>query len=207
MEWKLYDGPPPDWSEPGFFAAHPWVPPARQAGHDQRTRMAAGVILTVARMSLAPATLSDLGCGDGSLLGLLRDWELPMKTWGYDAGEGNLAVGQAKGLDVRFGDILTDDLDYGHLISCCEVLEHLADPHGFLASLPGTMLVITSPSAETADWHYEHHAWAWDRAGYEALVTGAGWTVVTWTDCDGGENTHGGVTRPQRFQAIFAIRA
>ena len=205
-EWKLFDGDPPGYTSPGFFRDHPWVPPAWQAGHAERTVMAADVI----RKAVAehgPGTLSDLGCGDGSLLDTIRD--LPVRAWGYDAGTANVAAAAARGLDVRQADILASEpgLDYGELVTCCEVLEHLASPQSFLAALPGTLLVLTSPSAESAHWHYEHHAWAWDTTGYAALVTGAGWRVTVHDECDGGMNYHGGETRPQRFQAVLAVRA
>ena len=202
-EWKLFDGDAPDFSTLLFFQEHPWVPPAHQEGHAQRTAMTADMIRKVsAQYELR--TLSDLGCGDGALLDLIRD--LPVQMWGYDAGEQNVAVARAKGLDVRQADILASSLEYGDLITCCEVLEHLADPHGFLNRMPGNRLVITSPSAETADWHYVHHAWAWDLDGYAALASGAGWHVKMQVECDGGVNHHGGTDLPQRFQAIFAVK-
>ena len=131
-----------------------------------------------------------------------------MRAWGYDIGTQNVEAATARGVDARQADILGPslNLEYGELVTCCEVLEHLADPHEFLKSLPGALLILTSPSAESAWWHYEHHAWAWDTEGYAALVTGAGWEVAAHAECDGGTNHHGDVTRPQRFQAVLAIR-
>lgn len=202
-EWKLFEGDAPDFSAPKFFREHPWVAPARQAGHAERTEMAARVIRDVVT-EYSPASVSDLGCGDGSLMELIR--HLPVRLWGYDAGLENLTVARAKGLDAREADLLASGLEYGDLITCCEVAEHLADPHGFIKALPGRLLVLTSPSSETGDWHYEHHAWAWDQDGYASLVTGAGWKVVTHTECDGGTADHMGKTAPMRFQAIFAMR-
>ncbi len=88
-----------------------------------------------------------------------------------------------------------------------EVVEHLAEPEKFLRSLPDCdALVLSSPSAETGDWHYGHHAWAWDMNGYADLVRRCGWKVTHQVECDGGVNWHGGITREQRFQAIAAER-
>jgi len=202
-EWRLFDGPAPSFSTLPFFAAHPWVPPEHQAGHADRTAMAAGLIGKVIGWH-HPATLSDLGCGDGALLAWIAD--LPVRAWGYDAGKMNVSVATFRGLDVREADILGPGLEYGELITCCEVLEHLADPHGFLRTLPGRLLVLTSPAAETGDWHYEHHAWAWDMPGYRAMVTGAGWDVQHSIRCDGGMNTFGGIRRAQSFQAVLAVK-
>ena len=150
------------------------------------------------------ASVVDLGCGDGSLLNLLRDLPLPM--WGYDAGVENVQRATDFGLDVRRADLLSDPVEYGDLIVASEVVEHLLDPHKFIAALPGERLVVSSPSAETDEWHYEHHAWAWDLDGYAQLVRDAGWTVVEQVECSGGVNFHGGSCRPQRFQAIAAVR-
>lgn len=150
------------------------------------------------------ASLVDLGCGDGSLLGQIRD--LPIRMWGYDAGTGNREQATAHGLDVRPADLLTTPLEYGDLIVATEVVEHLVDPHAFIRSLPGDKLILSSPSAEDGDWHYEHHAWAWDMDGYAHLAATCGWTVVEQVECDAPDNFHGAVRRPQRFQAIAAVR-
>jgi trans-aconitate methyltransferase len=202
-EWKLFDGDAPEFSTLVFFRDHPWVPPDRQDGHAERTAMAASVVAEAVTQH-HPLTLSDLGCGDGSLLARLRG--LPVRAWGYDAGTENVAKAREQALDVRQGDILSPGIEYGELITCCEVLEHLTDPHGFLKSLPGGLLVITSPSAENADQHYEHHAWAWDLDGYRELAEQAGWSVEAQAECDALGTSHGGQYRPQRFQAIFARR-
>ena len=204
-EWRLFaEGTVPDFTTPEFFAAHPWVPPEHQLGHKERIAMTADLIRET--LALFPCrTLSDLGCGDGSLLGLLRDLE-DVRMWGYDAGLANLEQGRAHGLDVREADLLKGSLEYGEMVTASEVLEHMVDPHGFLAELPGNVLVVSSPSLETDTWHYVHHAWAWDLEGYAELVTKAGWRVVKQVDCDGLVNYHGGVEKPQRFQAVAAVR-
>lgn len=203
-EWQLFEpGTVPHFTTPAFFEAHPWVDPAHQLGHAERTAMVADLIRAfVAGHDVT--SLVDLGCGDGSLLGQIRDLPLPM--WGYDAGVANRERAAAAGLDARSADLLTSPLEYADLIVATEVVEHLVDPHGFIRSLPGDKLILSSPSAETGDWHYEHHAWAWDRDGYAALVESAGWTVVDHVECDAPDNFHGGVRRPQRFQAISAAK-
>lgn len=205
MEARLFEeGTVPFWTTPEFFAAHPWISPAHQRGHRERTELAAQIIKRFVRATNA-TSLVDLGCGDGSLLGLLGDLRIP--KWGYDAGVQNVERATSLKLDVRLVDLLSDTpIEYGDLIVATEMVEHLVDPHGFIASLPGDKLVLTSPSAETADWHYEHHAWAWDMDGYRDMVQSAGWTMVLQDECSAEANTHGGETRPQRFQALAAIR-
>lgn len=202
MEWRLFpEGTVPFFSTPEFFASHPWISPHGQPGHAERTAMVHDLVAT--HMGNA-TTLSDLGCGDGSLLHELSD--LPLKAWGYDAGDQNVQVAQRAGLDVRRADFLVEPVELGHVVTMSEVLEHMADPHGFLAHLPASKLIASSPSSETGDWHYMHHAWAWDEAGYRALLEGAGWTVREQRTCYGGINVHGNRPGEQHFQAIYAER-
>lgn len=196
-------GTVPDFTTPKFFQAHPWVDPRHQFGHAERTAMVAGLVRKVVT-AFGLASVVDLGCGDGSLLGQLRD--LPVRMWGYDAGAANVEHARAAGLAVFHGDILMDQIEYADLIVATEVVEHLVDPRAFVRSLPGRHLILSSPSAEDADWHYEHHSFAWDLDGYAAMVADCGWTVVEQVECNAPDNFHGGIRRPQRFQAIFATR-
>jgi hypothetical protein len=92
------------------------------------------------------------------------------------------------------------------LIVATEMIEHMADPHSFVAGLPGNKLILSSPSAETAEWHYEHHAWAWDLEGYRKMVEDAGWTVTHQEEVEAEYNYHGGVNKPQFFQALVAVK-
>lgn len=204
-EWRLFpEGTTPRCSTLEFFAEHPWISPRDQHGHAERIAMVDRLTRYVFEKRDV-SSLSDLGCGDGSFLESVRD--IPATMWGYDAGAANVRVAREKGLDVRQGDILTDTLEYGDLITVNEVVEHLADPHGFIAALPGSVIVLSSPSAETGDWHYYDHTWAWDMEGYAALLIGCGWDVIAHDECDGGVNHHNGETRPQRFQGIVAVRS
>lgn len=205
MEWKLFEGPPPNFTQPSFFRDHHWVPSTHQPGHSERTRMVRNMVDDVISKYDDVKTLSDIGCGDGSLLWNLRHWA-HVKMWGYDAGKDNITVAQNHRLDVRWHDILQPGMEYGDLITCCEVVEHLADPHAFIAGLPGNQIILSSPSAETDEWHYEHHAWAWDMRGYAKMVTDAGWRIVHHRECQGSIGHHNNVMAHQRFQAIYAVK-
>jgi len=206
-EWKLSAEDVPDFSTVPFFQGHPWVPPEAQAGHRERTAMVAALAGEVV-LEYSLSSISDIGCGDGSLLGKLKGI-VPegFRMWGYDAGSENISIARLQGLDVRQADILSSPLEYGDLITCCEVVEHLAHPHDFIKMLPhDRMLVLSSPSAETDEWHYVHHAWAWDMEGYAKMVEGAGWKVILHRECEGSSANHCGINGPQRFQAIFAVK-
>ena len=203
MEWRLFpEGTIPGFTTSDFFERHPWVPPETQEGHFQRTQMVADLIQELPDQ---PASITDLGCGDGSLLAELAG-RTAAKLWGYDAGRANVARAQSLGLDVRLANLRTDHLEFGDLLVACEVIEHLTDPHEFVADLPGNRIVLSSPSAETDEWHYVHHAWAWDMDGYRAMIEAAGWTVVEHRDCSAPAVLHCDQWRPQRFQVIAAVR-
>ena len=202
MESRLFaDGEIPIFCTPGFFARHPWVPGDMQVGHGQRLRMVADV---VKEHTGDATTLSDLGCGDGSLLKLLAG--LPLRMWGYDAGWENVHRAIADGLRVSCLDFLNEQAELGDIVVMSEVLEHLVDPHGLLRAIPATKIVASSPSSETADWHYVHHAWAWDMDGYRELFEGAGWHVVDQRQVLGGIAKHCDREAELWFQALVAVR-
>lgn len=201
-EWRLFDqGTVPAFCTNEFFNRHPWVPPTDQVGHAERIHLVADMV----KSHLGAArTLSDLGCGDGSLLKLIRD--LPLRMWGYDAGRENVTRGRSDGLDVHCADFLTDKVDLGDIVVMSEVLEHLIDPHGLLDTIAADRMVASSPASETNEWHYEHHAWCWDMDGYRALFEDAGWTVLDQRAVFGGVAHHNDRDAELWFQALVAQR-
>lgn len=202
-EWRLFpEGEVPIFCTPGFFARHPWVPGETQTGHGERIAMVADLV----KEHVGDAkTLSDLGSGDGSLLRELID--LPLRMWGYDAGWENVhRAAILGGARVTCADFLNEQVDLGDVVVMSEVLEHLYDPHGLLKAIPARKMVASSPSSETGDWHYVHHAWAWDMDGYRQLFTDAGWTVLDQRQVFGGINKHCERDGEQWFQALVAVR-
>jgi 2-polyprenyl-3-methyl-5-hydroxy-6-metoxy-1,4-benzoquinol methylase len=112
--------------------------------------------------------VSDIGCGDGYDLFMLR--ELPESSKcaqfaGMDLNADNIAYCRARAeyegddrLQFTVRDIVKDPLELGELgeiVLCSEVVEHLAEPQTFLASLAkampeGGLLVLTTPNG--ASW-------------------------------------------------------
>jgi hypothetical protein len=202
MEWRLFGDVLPE--PAGMLAGRGWMDLEHQPGFAQRAGMVAGLVALVAGLCPDVESVTDLGCGDGSLL---ARFPAHLYSWGYEIGLGDVAAARDRGLNVFQADILHERLEYGSLLVASEVLEHLEDPRAFLEALPARPLVVSSPSAETGDWHNDIHAWAWDLPGYKALLESAGWRVLYQTDCDGGRNCFEGVEGPQRFQAAVCVKA
>jgi 2-polyprenyl-6-hydroxyphenyl methylase/3-demethylubiquinone-9 3-methyltransferase len=107
------------------------------------------------RTPLEGKTALDVGCGAGLLTEPLA--RLGAKVTGIDAAPEVIAVARehaaAMGLEIdyRVGDLqeLEDQFD---LITCMEVIEHVADPAAFIRALarrlaPEGLLVLSTPNA------------------------------------------------------------
>ena len=191
-EWRLFvEGTVPEFTTAAWYAGREHAPHLEQAGHRDRLLHTAAQI---AREAMAgPKTLVDLGAGDGGLLSLLGP---AIKAWGYDLQPTNIEAAKSRGVDVRYGDVLAGDIEWGEIAVATEMLEHLLDPHGFVARIGehAKVLIASSPRLETADEHYEFHTWAWDSIGYRNLIEQGGWRVKRHTPVHG-------------FQVIVAVRA
>jgi 2-polyprenyl-6-hydroxyphenyl methylase / 3-demethylubiquinone-9 3-methyltransferase len=107
-----------------------------------------------ARRPLEGKTALDVGCGAGLLAEPLA--RLGAKTTGVDASSELIAVArehaQAMALEVdyRAADVLQIDGSFD-LVTCMEVIEHVADPAVFLRALakrlaPGGLLILSTPN-------------------------------------------------------------
>jgi len=107
------------------------------------------------RTPLAGKTAMDVGCGAGLLTESLA--RLGAKVTGIDAAPEVIAVAQdharAMGLaiDYRAADVI-DVAGQFDLITCMEVIEHVAEPQAFLNALarrlaPGGLLILSTPNA------------------------------------------------------------
>jgi len=107
------------------------------------------------RTPLAGKTALDVGCGAGLLTEPLA--RLGAAVSGLDASADLIAVARqharAAGIEVdyRAGD-LTEMEGQFDLVTCMEVIEHVADPAGFVNALarrlaPGGLLIMSTPNA------------------------------------------------------------
>lgn len=134
----------------------------------------------------------DLGAGDGGLLSTLHR-DIQPRAWGYDLQPSNVDAAARRGVDVRYGDVINGDIDWGSIAVCTEMLEHLVDPHAFVRRIRDAgcrVLVASSPAFETAESHYAFHTWGWDVDGYVALLNQGGYDVTDYTVVDGMFQVH-----------------
>ena len=121
------------------------------------------------------ASVLDVGCGDGTLLGQVRHARPDIGVW---AGA-DLSVAQVERNKSRFADIDFYALDIQkaalertfELVLCSEVIEHLDDPIASIVHLasmvnPGGRLVLTCPTGtiyatERHFGHVRHPTRAW----------------------------------------------
>lgn len=108
------------------------------------------VIDILKRNNLSPRTFCDVGCGAGRVLSTLRD-EFPDAQYvGYDIAPdaekfwGDL---KASGIELNVGDFSVLNREKYEVVLLLDVLEHVADPHQFLASIKpfASYLVIHFP--------------------------------------------------------------
>jgi hypothetical protein len=156
------------------YRASDYIPPHVQSGFWERMRMVAALVKTVRGPFEG---LVDIGCNGGHLLQLVGK-----PCWGYDIAVSPLAVARQAGHDAREADIMTDDLEMAPVVTICEVLEHLDDPHAMVRRLdvdPVRCVIASGPYLETAHDHYEQHIWAWDEDGFAQMFRDAGFTIGT----------------------------
>jgi hypothetical protein len=164
-EWRLFTGDTPHVSTLDFHAGRERAPHLEQSDHRARLIRTAELV-----RSLTPASVVDLGCGDGGLLSLLSD----LDAWGYDFQPSNEPAWAERGVNAERRDVFNTRAvpRWGECAALTEVLEHVADPHSTVewVARNARYIVASSPHTETGQSHGDCHCWAWDQAGYRALI-------------------------------------
>jgi hypothetical protein len=184
-EWRFFEGDIPHVSTAEFHADRERAQHLEQPHHKPRLYRAAELVM-LAFHQVRLGTVSDLGCGDGGLLSLLQD-NHGIKCWGYDFAPANTAGWVERGISAQGLDVFGADrknIRFGDLTVVTEVLEHIADPHGAVRWIGenSKWIVASSPYVEGPWGHDECHAWAWDPAGYRALIEQGGFQIIEHND-------------------------
>jgi hypothetical protein len=164
VEWKLQGDYPSTYE---FHKLRGRANHLSEFDHAPRMKATARLI-----WDLSPESVSDLGCGDGGLLHLLKG----IPSWGYDFTPANSLGWGERGVEGYSADVFNDKYvpRWGELVVMTEVLEHLKDPHGILewVSQNCRYLLASSPWGETPTSHdNDCHIWAWDFQGYKDLIS------------------------------------
>lgn len=185
MEHRLFDPTnPPAWLDPTWWRDTPncnhWDHPA--GVHRARIEAVANLAVSLFEEGKVGSAV-DMGAGDGAVLELITKRRGDPEAWGYEIIRDSVRYAR----DVRHVQVMERDvtgsepweLAWGDLVICTEMLEHLADPHGWAKTMAenAEWLIASSPWQETPERHEPNHAWCWDRDGYEAMLRQAGWDI------------------------------
>ena len=114
---------------------------------------------TLSRTPLAGKRALDVGCGAGLLCEPLA--RLGAQVTGVDAASESIAVARAHAeamglaIDYRSGELVALGLEQFDLVTCMEVLEHVADQKAFVLGLarhlaPDGLLILSTPNRTLA---------------------------------------------------------
>lgn len=136
--------------------------------HDVRI----AVTVALAR-SVTPSTVADLSCGDAAIAKRLAATRTIL---------GDLAPGYEITGPI---ESTIHNLPPVDLLICTETVEHLDDPDSVLKAARGKTLslVLSTPVDCFGDTNPQHY-WAYDREAVEAMLTAAGFGVVTYAELD-----------------------
>lgn len=178
---------PPEWLRADVLAEFPNVDHISNWVHQARIQAATDAAVALCEYSAGTTEITDIGTHEA---GVLQSLPEPFRScsWGYEVNRACIEAAVAKGLDVRYADVVNQDVPIAEVIVCTEVLEHLEHPHEFarrLGELGARFAVFSSPHSETVEGHHEwNHAWAWDRPGYRAMLEEAGWRIIDHYDVE-----------------------
>jgi len=182
MEWKLFNETNPEFSRAEWYENIDSAHHLEEDHHRERLIVALDFIKKA--MDLGGSQVVDLGCGDGGLLYLLKENNIP--SYGYDLMPKNIDYAvNVRGVDARYTDFNSNDIEYADIAVMTEVLEHMEDPHSIVRNLPSKFIIASSPYNENDLHHYEFHLWAWNNNGYRNLIEQGGYKIIEQKNVSG----------------------
>lgn len=171
--WKLFDGDVAKVSTYEFHKDRERARHLEEPGQRERLQRAADFIRAAATIERGYTSVSDLGCGDGGLLSLIRSYV--NDAWGYDFTPNNAVGWSERDVNAEALDVFGDDADhirFGIVTAVTEVLEHLTDPAAAVKWIGSkSRFIVASSPWDEGPWGYDEcHAWAWDVQGYRDLI-------------------------------------
>jgi SAM-dependent methyltransferase len=174
--------PPAAHFESGYaLYAHP---PGGFAEHKRQSQYAKWIAASVG----SAARVLDVGCGNGSLLAALQQLWPASRLMGCDVSPDAVRYAREAGLDVWTGG--PTDRSPGmsaDLVLSVNVIEHTADPHGFVAALAsavrtGGKVVLICPDGRRTgiELLIADHLFSFDAHHLDAMLTAAGLTARHW---------------------------
>jgi SAM-dependent methyltransferase len=131
---------------------------------------------------VTPRRVLDVGCGNGSLLLALRDYWPDAELLGCDPSPASVAHGAAHGLDVwrsTAEDVAAEIA--ADLVVSVNVIEHMADPAAFAASLrragtadASTIIICPDGSRPGVDLLFADHLWSFTAGHLASVLARAG---------------------------------
>lgn len=115
-------------------------------------------VCTLRHVPRGAGSLLDVGCGEGHWLGWVRERRAGLRLCGFEVAPNRVEHARRlyPGLDVRQGNIFTEDPGQFDVVTCLEVLEHLEDWKGAVERLlkfTKKKLILSVPYKEELQWH------------------------------------------------------
>ena len=151
----------------------------------------------LARQHVSGRKILDVGCGEGIFLSTLSDeWS----RQGLEPSASGASLARMRNLDVACATLDNSPKQYEvDLIAALDVIEHVIDPHDFVASFkrhlrPGGVVLLLTGDADSyaarvagSQWSYLRwcgHISVFSRSGLRKLVESHGFEVLAWHRCE-----------------------